>query len=233
MRYQKSIRYLFISFTLFMVLTLTACNMPLAQQRATPTPNTYGGDGIQKGPGSAALTATALATPMPVVCQTPPLTTPANTPGWQTYTDGKYPFHFSFPPDWKVGQIIINPAGNPSSYYEVLVLPPTSRIPINDHSDTAEPESVRLTIVLTGPVDSFSNDSTWTPETTPFLLSRTRTKLSHRFSPDCGEFNRGTDPVEFGHLPYFFYLESRGQADKIKDSEIFLSIIQSFVYTGN
>ena len=234
MRYQKSIRCFFMSFALFMTLILTACSTPLIQQGATPTrtPNTYGGDGIQKGPGSAALTATTLATPSPVTCQLPPLTTPANTQGWKMYSDQQFPFHFLYPADWKVGQTPGTSADGSSSWYQVMILPPTGVTPIVEESAMTEPEYIELTIHLTGPIAPFSNEATWTPENAPFPLNHIFTKLSYRFSPDCSEFNRATDPITFGQHAYSFYQTSRGQADKIKDSEIFLSIIQSFVYTG-
>lgn len=233
MNYQKMTRLFFSSLALLFILALTACNAPFTQQGATPTstPNTYGGDGVQKGPGSVALTATARATPVAVVCQLPPLTL-ANTGGWQTYTDKEFPFHISLPIGWKVGQTTFTEGNTANASYEIMVLPPTGYIPIVPESVMTEPEYISLTITLTGPSASFSNQATWTPEAAPILVNHVATKLYHRFSPDCGELNRSTDPVTFGNHPYSFYQESRSQADKAKDSQIFLSIIQSFAYTG-
>jgi len=225
---------LLICIALFLILSLAACDGPGSPQGVGATGNStfVPGDGTPKGPGSAELTATALATPTSVQCQLPPLTSPANTQGWKIYVDKRFPFRFSFPPEWTVGQIPIADANSTASDYEVMVLPPTGHTPINEHSNITEPEYIQLTVILTGPGESFSNESTWIAEPAPISLSRTPTKLSYRISPDCGEFNRATDPVVFGQQKYFFYEESRDRADKIKDSQIFLSILQSFVYTG-
>lgn len=113
-----------------------------------------------------------------------------------------------------------------------MVLPSSGHTPIDEHSAITEPEYIQLTIILTGPAERFSNESSWIPETTHLLLSHVSTKLSYRFSPECSEFNRATDPVTFGQYPYFFYLESRDHADKVKDSQTFLSIAKSFSYTA-
>ncbi|MEO7021447.1 MAG: hypothetical protein ABI234_14930 [Ktedonobacteraceae bacterium] len=236
---QKLIVTLFRYLLLMCVLALAACSASANSQQGvapTRTSTPFLGNLTPKGPGSAGLTATARATPIPVHCQVPPLTS-ANTQGWQTYTDPHYPFHFSFPIGWQVGATSDSSADSSFTYYEVFVLPPTGHTPINEYSTITEPESIRLAIVLTQPAihpdDRFSSGSTWTPETTPILLSHVPTKLSYRFSPECGEFNRGTDPVTFGQHPYSFYLEARDQADKGKGSQIFRSIVESFSYTGS
>ncbi len=230
----KTFLTLFLCTALLFILSLVACDAPGSPQGvgATGASTFVPGDGTPKGPGSAGLTATALATPTSVNCQLPPLTSPANTQGWKIYSDKRFPFRFSFPPDWTVGQTLITDANGTASSYEVMVLPPTGHTPINEHSNITEPEYIQLTVILTGPGESFSNESTWIAELAPISLGHTSTKLSYRISPDCGEFNRATDPVVFGQHQYFFYEESRDRADKIKDSQIFLSILQSFVYTG-
>ena len=219
---------------LLFILSLAACDAPGSPQGvgATGASPFVPGDGTPKGPGSAGLTATALATPTSVNCQLPPLASPANTQGRKIYVDKRFPFRFAIPPEWTIGQTLITDANSTASDYEVMVLPPTGHTPINAHSNITEPEYIQLTVILTGPGESFSNESTWISEPAPISLSHASTKLSYRISPDCGEFNRATDPVAFGQHRYFFYEESRDRADKSKDSQIFLSMLQSFVYTG-
>jgi hypothetical protein len=106
-------------FILFSVFALAARNANISQQGAAPASSAapFLGNGSPKGPGSAALTATALATPVPIICQLPAVTAP-DTQGWQTYTDHQYPFHFSFPSDWKVGQTMVSSADGSDSSYE-------------------------------------------------------------------------------------------------------------------
>lgn len=234
MQYHKPVKLFFRCLALLFMLALAACDAGIGQQGATPVSSStpYLGNGSPKGPGSVALTATARATPVVVNCQLPTAMVPG-TQGWHTYTDATYPFHFAFPPGWKVGQTVITSADGSYSSYEVMILPPTGHSPVTEYSGMVEPEYVSVSIVLTGPANAFSSEPPWIPETTPILLSHVSTKLSYRFSPECGELNLATDPVTFGQHPYFFYLESRDQADKTKDSQIFLGIVQSFTYTGS
>lgn len=234
MHYQKLVAAFFSCLALLVILTLVACDAGIGQQGATPASSStpYLGDGSPKGPGSVALTATARATPTVVNCQLPTATAP-DTQGWHTYTDSNYPFHLSYPPGWKVGQTVITDAGGSYASYEVVILPPTGHTPVTEYSEVVESEYVSVSIVLKGPAGAFSSEPSWVPETAPTLLSHVSTKLSYRFSPECGELDLATDPVTFGQHPYFFFLGSRDQADKTKDSHIFLGIVQSFTYTGS
>jgi len=233
MNYQKLATNIFRCLAPLCILFLAACNAIGGHQGTTPTSTStpFLGDLTPKGPGSAALTATALSTPVVVICHVPSATS-ADMQGWQIYTDTHYPFHFSFPGGWKIGQTYFTSADGSSSYYEVMVLPSTGHTPVTEFSAITEPEYIQLSIVLTGQADQFSQESSWVPETTPVVLSHVSTKRSHRFSPDCGELNYATDPVTFGNHPYFFYQESRDQADKAKDTQFFLEMVKSFSYTG-
>jgi hypothetical protein len=232
MHHQRLTTTFFYYFMLIFMLALAACSTTGQQgaiSSSTVTPLST--DGTPKGPGSAALTATALATPVASHCQVPALTSSANTQGWQTYTDPHYSFHFAFPATWKVGVVPASSADGSYTYYTVVVLPPTGHTP-NEQSAITEPEHIELTIVLTGAVARFSNESSWTPETALTTLNTIPVKLSYRFSPECGEFDRGTDPVTFGSHPYFFYMSSRVQATIASDSQTFLAMLRSFSYTG-
>jgi len=73
MHYQKLIKIFFLCLTLLIVFALVACDAHSVQQSGTfaqpvGSSSPFLGDGSPKGPGSVALTATALSSPVTTIC---------------------------------------------------------------------------------------------------------------------------------------------------------------------
>lgn len=185
----------------------------------TPTP---GLDGSPKGPGPADLSATARATPVSTVC--PVIRAkPASTSGWKVYKDTTFSFQFSVPPGWRAGSF--NDGGND---YIVQVFPPGSTTPFG--IATADPEHFQVSVLLAGTASDPASDPNWKPEATAITVSGTRTTLYERTSPTCEEVNQ-IAVTDFGQHHYTFFMTSVQEKAK-NDVALFLSVLQSFVYTG-
>ena len=177
-----------------------------------------------KGPGAANLTATALATPVSTTCPTLS-TAPASTSGWKIYQDTHFSFQFAIPPGWRADSFT-DASGND---YIVQVFPPGSTTPIGQMG-FADQEHFSITIALTGPTGTYTNDPNWKVDAITITISGTRTPIYDRTTPDCGEVNRGATG-NFGQHHFTFFMTSvPGRAKN--DIALFLGVLQSFVYSG-
>jgi len=197
-------------------------------QTSTPTPfATF----APKGPGSANLTATARATFVPPVCTLIPRGQPANTSDWPVYTDPRFPFHFSFPPDWRAGATTDN-AGSPAAgSYIVQVFPPASKAPFSWEAIIGDTEHFDITILLTGPISHLADQASYIPESDPITLNHKQTTLYDGGSACAGIQVHRFAEATFGKRDYIFHLKSL--PDKAQhDILLFLGMLQSFSYTG-
>lgn len=202
---------------LALILMLPGCSFNVAGTSGPPV------DGSPKGPGSANLTATALATPISIRCPNISVVA-ASTSGWQIYKDTHFPFQVAIPPGWRAGSFVDN--GND---YIVQVFPPGSTTPVGQ-AGLIDQEHFSITIALSDPTSTYANDSNWRAEAGSIPISGIKIMIYDRTTPDCGEVNRGAN-VDFGHHHFTFYMISiPGRAKN--DIGLFLGMLESFVYRG-
>jgi hypothetical protein len=151
-------------------------------------------------------------------------TAPVSTSGWKVYKDGRFPFKFAVPPDWRAGSFV-DDSGND---YIVQVFPPGSTTPVGQ-AGLADQEHFSVTVVLVGPGNTYANDPNWSPEAGGITISGVKTTLYDRRTPDCGEVNRGATS-DLGHHHFTFFLTSIPAKAK-EDMTLFQSVLQSFIYT--
>lgn len=194
---------------------------PTGISNATATPNL---DGSPKGPGSANLTATARATPVPTpAC--PIVNAPAAaTTGWQTYRDGQYHFQFAFPPRWQP-----NLSSGDSSDHTVDVFPPGSAIPPLGIA-AGLPEYFQISILLSGNASDPAHDPNWQPALSHVAIGGVKTTLYARPAVECDEKDRMA-VADFGSHHFTFYMTAK-PAQAQRDIALFLGLLQSFQYTG-
>jgi hypothetical protein len=208
--------------SLLCIALLAGCNVsPSGISTATATPNL---DGSPKGPGSANLTATALASP--VATPTCPIlnATPASTSGWQTYRDSPYHFQFAFPQGWQP-----NLSTGDTNDHTTDVFPPGSAIPPQGIA-AGSPEYFQISILLTGTPSDPAHDPNWQPALSNLSIGGIKTTLYARPAVECDEKDRMA-VADFGHHHYTFYMTAK-PAQAQQDIALFLGLLQSFQYTG-
>jgi hypothetical protein len=205
-----------------LLVLLTGCDGSLMGiSNGTATPNL---DGSPKGPGSANLTATALASPVPTPACPILNATAASTTGWHVYRDSQYHFQFAFPPGW---QPVLSTGD--TSDHTVVVFPPGSPIPPQGIAAGA-PEYFQVSILLSGKASDPAHDPNWQPVNSNLIIGGTRTTLYVRPAVECDEKDRMA-VANFGHQHFTFYMTAK-PAQAQRDIALFLGLLQSFQYTG-
>jgi hypothetical protein len=180
-----------------------------------PTPPRL--DSSPKGPGGLTVTPSASSNCAPVSV------TPESTSGWQKYKDGRYPFQFAVPQDWRAGSFT-DDSGND---YIVQVFPPGSNTNFGQ-AGLADPEHFSISVLLAGPPSTYSNDPNWHAEAGSITISSVKTTLYDRVSPDCGQVSRGVT-ADLGQHHFTFYMVSIPAKER-QDIRLFESVLQSFTY---
>ena len=212
----------FMLCTLLCTTLLAGCDIsPTGISNATATPNL---DGSPKGPGSANLTATALATPVPTPACPIVNAVAAATTGWQIYRDGQYHFQFAFPPHWQPEL-----STGDSNDHTVAVFPPGSAIPPLGIA-AGQPEYFQVSILLSGTASDPAHDPNWQPVHSNIRIGNITTTLYARPAVECDEEDRMA-VADSGSHHFTFYMTAK-PAQAGRDIALFLGLLQSFQYTG-
>ena len=174
-------------------------------------------DSSPKGPGGLTVTPSATSNCAHVSV------TLESTSGWQKYKDGRFPFQFSVPQDWRAGPFT-DDSGND---YIVQVFPPGSTTNFGQ-AGLADPEHFSISVLLAGPPSTYSNDPNWHAEAGSITINGIKTTLYDRASPDCGQVSRGVT-ADLGQHHFTFYMVSI-PAKEQQDIRLFESVLQSFTY---
>lgn len=190
----------------------------------TPPTSTLNLDGSPKGPGSANLTATALApSATPPACAILSVA-PASTAGWHTYKDSQYHFQFAYPPGW---QPVLSTGD--SSDHTIAIFPPGSAIPPLGIAAGAT-EYFQVSLLLSGTPSDPAHDSNWRPTGTTLTINGQQTPLYYRPAVECQTENR-LAVADFGQHHFSYYMTTK-PAQATRDISLFPGIVQSFVYNG-
>lgn len=205
---------------------LAGCDLkPAGLGGASPSPTaTPNLDGSPKGPGSANLTATALApSATPPVCATLTVA-PASTSGWHTYKDSQYHFQFAYPPGW---QPVLSTGD--SSSHTIAIFPPGSAIPPLGIAAGAT-EYFQVSLLLSGTASDPTHDPNWRSTGASLTINGQSTPLYYRPAVECETENR-LAVADFGQHHFSYYMTTK-PAQATRDIGLFLGIVQSFVYSG-